>query len=162
MQHRWGRLRAPVGREQFSVQDQGVFGTQAGLFEDLVQVGSLVGQYVDTFVDVAVAGGSGEVVVPGQSVDGGVIAKPPQDQDCLFATGQGAGACAGAAALVLGVQQDRKVPNGGLVHVEGGSRGNHMELFMVVRCRFDTSPSTLGLHACVRGTEVHPWVCFSP
>lgn len=99
------RLRTTVTRKQFSVQDQGIFGAQAGVFEDLVQVGSLVGQHVDTLVEVAVAGGLGDVVVPGQSVDGCVLAKPSQDQDRLFVTGQGAGARAGAVSPAFGVQQ---------------------------------------------------------
>ena len=137
-------LRTTVTRKQFSVQDQGVFGARTSLFQDLVQVGGLVGQHVDTLLDVAVAGGPADVVVPGQSVDGGVIAKPPQDQDRLFVAGRRAGARAGAASPTFGVQQGRKVPNGALVHIEGGSTGNHVEPFMVVRCRFDTSPSTWG------------------
>src|SRR5699024_6279063 len=122
----------------------GVFGAQASVFEDVVQVGSMVGQHVDTLVDVAVAGGPGAVVIPGQSVDGCVIAKPPQDQDRLFVAGQGPGARTGAASPSFGVHEGQKVPKGGLAHVEGGSIGNHVEPFMVVRCRFDTSPSTWG------------------
>ena len=55
--------------------------------EDLVEVGCVVGDHVESFMEVAVAGGLRQAMVPGQEMDGCCVAHPATEHDRLGPAG---------------------------------------------------------------------------
>ena len=72
-----------VGLDQGAVQDHVRHALAPAAVQDVVQVGGLVGEDVDAFVEVAVAGGLGDAGVAGQAVHAAALAEPAQDQHGL-------------------------------------------------------------------------------
>jgi geranyl diphosphate 2-C-methyltransferase len=72
-----------VGFDECAVEDHVRHALLPAAVEDVVQVGGLVGQDIDAFVEVAVAGGLGDAGVAGQAVHAATLAEPAQNQHGL-------------------------------------------------------------------------------
>lgn len=127
-----------------------------GCFQGVVQVGCPFGEHRGGLVDVAVGGGAADAVVGGQVGRAGAVAVVPQNQDGLLVAGQGAASLGGAAPAALCGQELGDEENGFPGDVQGGTIGDHVEPFTVVRLWFRHLAFYLGLHVCVRGTVVPP------
>lgn len=72
--------------------------------QGLLQVGGVVGDYVEGLVEVAVAGGLGQAVITGQAVDGGGVEHPSAHHHGLGPAGLGALPWALVMSATLGRQ----------------------------------------------------------
>lgn len=98
-----------------------------GPFQRLVQVRSLVGEYRDNLVQIAVGGGPGDAVITGQCVRGGAVAEPPQAQHPLPKAGQRPAVAGCTAAPPLGPQQLRNEQHQFPRAVKRGTIADHVE-----------------------------------
>ena len=84
-----------------AVQDHVVHAFCAEPLQNLVQVGGMLGKDVDGLVQMAVAGGLGDVRIVGQAVDGSCFAEPAQGGECLMEWSQSSRALGGASRLAV-------------------------------------------------------------
>ena len=75
-----GFLPAPVGGDDFAVQDHMGQAVVVGPFQRLTQIGGQVRQDGDELLQVAVGGGPRDAMVTGERVGAGAVAEPPQPQ----------------------------------------------------------------------------------
>ncbi|GAB3699912.1 hypothetical protein [Saccharopolyspora tripterygii] len=114
-----GFLTEPVAAEQLPVEDD--VGDAVGFGLSQCVAGPGLGRpALDNFVDVAVAGDAGDVVVAGQCGDGGAITESTQPQHGLLERRQRAASAPGATTRSLGIQESREVEGEFVGDVEAG------------------------------------------
>lgn len=99
----------PITGDQGAVEDHVANPLVVAAAEDLVQVRSTLGEHVDAFVQVAVAGGLTDAGVPGQAVHTAALLEPAQHQHSLPEAAQHAAALRGADTTAVRGQQSGKV-----------------------------------------------------
>ncbi|MET9243034.1 hypothetical protein [Nonomuraea sp. NPDC003709] len=94
-----------------------------------LQVGCLLCQDIDDFVEVAVGARSGQAEAASEVGDVAAVAEPHQPEDGLPPGGLLASALAGAALAALVAQELGKIGNQLPRDVEDGTIANHVESF---------------------------------
>ncbi|WP_169317389.1 hypothetical protein [Actinacidiphila oryziradicis] len=116
-----------VGFDQRAVEDHVGHVLASAAVQDRVQVGGLIGEDVDAFVQVAVAGGRGDAGVAGQAVPTSALAEPAQDQYGLAERAESAAAARRADPSPVGGQQAEQVVHNMALDVERGNIGDQRE-----------------------------------
>src|SRR5690606_21801781 len=114
-----GRADA-VGLDQRAVDDHVAVAGGLGRQQRPVQAGSLRGKHVDALLQVVIARGLADLVVPDQLADPGAVEEPAQDQHRLLEAAQHPAAPSGATPEAFGVKQTGQVQRGLLAY---GQRG---------------------------------------
>lgn len=116
-----------VGLDQRAVQDQVVQALLPALGEDSMQVRGLLGEDVDTLVQVAVAGGLRDTRVAGQAVHATSVAEPTQDHDRLPKRAQGTRSPRCTDPAAVSAEQLRQHLHDMARNVEHGNIGDQRE-----------------------------------
>ena len=145
-------LPAPVRRDDRAVQDHMRKALVTGPLQRLAQIRSLVREYRDHFLHIAVGGSPRDAVIAGQGIRGYAVAEPPQPQHRLPETGQCPAAPRGAATPPLSHQQPRGELRQFPGDVKRGTTGDHVEPSGGSRSCGETSST--GLHAHFRAARL--------
>jgi hypothetical protein len=119
--------REAVGLDEGAVQDDVRHSVPSAAVQDVVQVWSLLGEDVDAFVQVAVAGGLGDARVAGQAVHASPLTEPAQDQHGLAERAQRPRSPRGAKPPPMGGQQPGQVVHDVARDIERGNIGDQRE-----------------------------------